>query len=171
MAPPSVPRKPVGSGATVSISEIELVRGNTTKESPTTSLLASKQEGSTTTQEPNKFRCLSDIWAVELVALLVSALSIIGVIITLRLYDNRLLAQWPLRISLNTVISFLSQIGQTALMLPVVSCIGQLKWLWFVQPKSTRTLADFEAFDDASRGPWASLLLIWRTYARQYAIL
>jgi hypothetical protein len=171
MAPPSIPRKPIGSRAKGSVSEIELVQSNATNESATASLLAHKQEESTTIHEPKKSKRLSDYWAVELVAWVVSVLSIVGVVIILLLYNNRILGHWPLPISLNTLISVLSQLGQTALIIPIAACIGQLKWLWFIQPKSPRTLADFEAFDDASRGPWASLLLIWRTHARLESIL
>ncbi|CAI0643376.1 unnamed protein product [Colletotrichum noveboracense] len=39
----------------------------------------------------------------------------------------------------------------------VMSGLGQLKWEWFKNP---RTLADVVLFDDASRGPWGSLMLI-----------
>ncbi|KAF5503032.1 hypothetical protein CGCF413_v005852 [Colletotrichum fructicola] len=35
--------------------------------------------------------------------------------------------------------------------------LGQLKWEWFSQP---RRLADVVLFDDASRGPWGSLMLL-----------
>lgn len=43
------------------------------------------------------------------------------------------------------------------MMNPVVECISQLKWLWFVRKQK---LIDIQAFDDASRGPTGSLILI-----------
>jgi hypothetical protein len=101
-----------------------------------------------------------------LLAWLVSTIAMAGIILILKLYDDQLLSHWPLTIKLNTFISVLSQISQTALMMPVSGCISQLKWLWYIEPMSSRTLADFGAIDDASRGPWASLLLVWKTRAQ-----
>ena len=43
-------------------------------------------------------------------------------------------------------------------MIPVIECISQLKWLWFVD--RYRILADFDVFDRASRGSWGSLQLL-----------
>ena len=40
----------------------------------------------------------------------------------------------------------------------VAKALGQLKWLWFTRPK--KPLMDFVAFDEASKGPWGSLLLL-----------
>lgn len=44
-----------------------------------------------------------------------------------------------------------------AMMKPIVECISQLKWLWFVRKER---LLGFQAFDDASRGPTGSLVLL-----------
>lgn len=54
-------------------------------------------------------------------------------------------------------ISILATLGQMAMMTPVVECINQLKWLWYVKGEK---LAGFQAFDDASRGPTGSLFLL-----------
>jgi len=45
-------------------------------------------------------------------------------------------------------------------MIPIGAAIGQLKWIWFAQKE--RPLADFQTFDEASRGPIGSLKLIGR---------
>ncbi|KAF2792355.1 hypothetical protein K505DRAFT_210984, partial [Melanomma pulvis-pyrius CBS 109.77] len=50
--------------------------------------------------------------------------------------------------------------AQLALLVPVASCIGQLKWLWFkAKPRKT---TDLERFDMASRGPEGSLKLLFQ---------
>lgn len=67
------------------------------------------------------------------------------------------LPQWPFSITINSLISVFATISQMAMMMPVVECISQLKWLWFVRKQK---LADFDAFDEASRGPTGSLMLL-----------
>lgn len=67
---------------------------------------------------------------------------------------------WPLFQTLN----MLSRVASAALILPVSEALGQLKWNWF-QAKS-KTMWDFEIFDNASRGPWGSALLLVRTKGR-----
>lgn len=54
------------------------------------------------------------------------------------------------------------------MMTPVVECISQLKWLWFVRKQK---LVDFQAFDDASRGPTGSLILIGKLRGLHLVIL
>jgi hypothetical protein len=65
--------------------------------------------------------------------------------------------QWPSGITLNTAVAGFSAIIKAALIMPVSEGISQLKFLWF---RRTRTLADLEDFDNASRGPWGSLLFM-----------
>lgn len=53
-------------------------------------------------------------------------------------------------------------------MIPVSSAISRAQWTWF---RRERPLHDFHLFDQASRGPWGSLALIWRVRARQAVVL
>jgi hypothetical protein len=86
--------------------------------------------------------------------------AIVGVLIFLR--DEKL-PKWPLGLTLNSYISILSKIAGAALLLPTTEALGQLKWGWFQKP---RKMVDFEIFDEASRGPWGSLMLILRSKGR-----
>lgn len=87
-----------------------------------------------------------------------------------RLLQHRPLEDWRSGITINTVVSVLSTIGQTAILLPVTSSISQLKWIWYAKDIETgheddRTgnrLSDMEDFDKASRGPIDCLLLVWK---------
>ena len=101
-------------------------------------------------------------WGPELIAWFFSALSFGAIIVILVLYDNHPFPDWLF--SINTVISTLAQVGQTALMVPAAACIDQLKWVWYSD--NSQPLADFEFFNSAARGPWGSLLLILETRAR-----
>lgn len=62
-----------------------------------------------------------------------------------------------LAIKPNTLISVLTTIGQTLMMVPVTVSIGQLKWRYF---RRAPHLHHMQLMDDASRGPWGSLLLL-----------
>ncbi|OQE26033.1 hypothetical protein PENFLA_c007G08200 [Penicillium flavigenum] len=61
-------------------------------------------------------------------------------------------------ISLNATVSILTTACTTALMYGVSTFIGQSKWLHF--KNGPRKLADFETFDEASRGVRGSILLL-----------
>lgn len=42
---------------------------------------------------------------------------------------------------------------------PTQACISQLKWTWF---KQSRRAIDLERYDQASRGPYGSLKILFR---------
>jgi hypothetical protein len=110
-------------------------------------------------------------WLLEIISWLFSAIcmaAIIGVLIYLR---DRPLSDWQLAkktpLTLNAFISILSKMAGAALLLPVSEALGQLKWSWFLE--HSKQMWDFEIFDNASRGPWGSMLLLIRTKARTLA--
>lgn len=55
-------------------------------------------------------------------------------------------------------------------MIPVCACISQSQWAWFANG-TPRPLYDFELIDQASRGAWGSLILLWRFRFRNFAVL
>lgn len=89
--------------------------------------------------------------------------AVVGVLAT---NEDKSLASWSFvfGISLNTLIAILSTLSRTALMVPVASCISQLKWIHLVT--GPRALRDVQVFEDASRGPWGSLELISRLHIK-----
>jgi hypothetical protein len=110
-------------------------------------------------------------WLLEILSWLFSAIcmaAVIGVLIYLR--DDPL-SKWALAektgLTLNTYISILSKMAGAALILPVSEALGQLKWSWFLE--HSKQMWDFEIFDNASRGPWGSMLLLLRTKGRALA--
>ncbi|KAF2226859.1 hypothetical protein BDZ85DRAFT_278776 [Elsinoe ampelina] len=63
-----------------------------------------------------------------------------------------------------------------ALMVPIGAAIGQQKWLWFRRGgpgrgRTKRPMIDLERIDRASRGPWGSLLLLFKLYRPSLATL
>jgi hypothetical protein len=105
-------------------------------------------------------------WQWEFAASAFSLACFVAVVLVLAIYHNKSLSRWNFvfDISLNTLIALLSTLSRTALLVPVASCISQLKWIHLAH--SPRTLRAVQIFDDASRGPWGSLQLIWKLHFR-----
>lgn len=99
-------------------------------------------------------------WLLEILSWCLSALCLAAFIAILVYVQNKPSPSWPLSQTLNT----LSRVASAALILPVSEALGQLKWNWF--QKESKTMWDFEIFDNASRGPWGSAFLLVRTKGR-----
>lgn len=101
-------------------------------------------------------------WLWEFASAALSLACLAAVVIVLSIYNGKPLTSWNFiaDANLNTIIALLSTFSRTALLVPVASCISQLKWIHLVT--SPRPLRDVQTFDDASRGPWGALELIWR---------
>lgn len=110
-------------------------------------------------------------WLLEIISWLFSALCMAAVIGVLIYLKDKPLAKWHLSkhtpLTLNAFISILSKMAGAALLLPVSEALGQLKWSWFLE--HSKQMWDFEIFDNASRGPWGSMLLLIRTKVRALA--
>jgi hypothetical protein len=109
-------------------------------------------------------------WLLEIISWTLSACCMAGIVIVLICYKDKRIPKWPLGLTLNAYISVLSKVASAALLLPVSEALGQLKWSWFQGSKSQK-MWDFEIFDNASRGPWGSLLLLVRTKGKSLAAL
>jgi hypothetical protein len=112
-------------------------------------------------------------WLLEIVSWIFSALCMIAVIVVLIYFKDEPLSKWTLtdttHLTLNAYMSILSKMAGAALILPVSEALGQLKWSWFQQ--NSKQMWDFEIFDNASRGPWGSFLLLIRTKGKVLAAL
>ena len=89
--------------------------------------------------------------------------------LTLGIYQDRPVPQWPSSITLNSFLSLLSLLGQWGLTGLAAKSIGQFKWLFFVQ--RDRRLRHLDTFDEASRGPWGSFLLLIGVWPRSVIAL
>lgn len=109
-------------------------------------------------------------WLLEIISWLLSALCMSAIIVLLFFQQNKSVPKhWPMNITLNVYIAILSKVASASLMLPVSEALGQLKWNWF-QGRSKK-MWDFELFDNASRGPWGSLMLLIHTKGTTLAAL
>lgn len=109
-------------------------------------------------------------WLLEIISWLLSALCMTAIIVILFALNNRPVpTSWPMNLTLNAYVAILSKIASAALLLPASEALGQLKWSWF--QGDSKKMWDFEIFDNASRGPWGSFLLLIRTKGRTLAAL
>lgn len=99
-------------------------------------------------------------WAWELVALLFSVLCMVAVIVVAFSTSNKPLSAWTLPTSPTALISLCTTFAKSAMLLALSGGVSQLKWIYFRQGE--HSLMDFETFDEASRGPFGSILLLLR---------
>lgn len=110
-------------------------------------------------QRPSPRRNLCQGWLWEVLAAIVSVAGMGAVIVILWRMQEQPLSHWTFPININsTVAAFITAVKSLALLV-VASCLGQTKWRHFGARPSK--LGDFDIFDDASRGPWGSLRLLW----------
>ena len=102
-------------------------------------------------------RTLTVWWGFEFLTWMLATLSTVIIIIVLAIFCRQPVSHWHSNITLNTVINIVSQIAQTAILVPVAACISQLKWLWV---RKEAKLHDMDNINDASSGPLSSVFLL-----------
>lgn len=86
-------------------------------------------------------------------------------VVILGLYiDGLSLADWTFVMAPSTVISTLITVAKTSMLLSVAEGLSQLKCMYFLTKK--KPLSELEAFDEASRGPWGSIIFFWKIKPR-----
>lgn len=101
----------------------------------------------------------SNLWLWELSACALSLVLVALIIYQLKKIDNKETYYWTWPWEPTAVLAFSITIMKAAIMVPVASSIGQLKWHWY---RNTRKLEGMEHFDEASRGVLGSLTLLLR---------
>ncbi|GAW17768.1 hypothetical protein ANO14919_072350 [Xylariales sp. No.14919] len=97
-------------------------------------------------------------WWWEIGGSLLSIISIGLVIPVLKVIDDKPLDSWRYSIRPNSLISILTTISKSSMTVATASCLGQLKWDHFQYRPNP--LDHLQIYDDASRGPWGSFLLL-----------
>lgn len=98
-------------------------------------------------------------WWWEIGGALLSIICVGLVLVVLFEASDIALAAWPLWIQPNSLIAVFTTVGKSAMMVPIASCISQLKWRHF-ELRANR-LSHLQVLDEASRGPWGSLMLLF----------
>ncbi|KID61446.1 hypothetical protein MAN_09211, partial [Metarhizium hybridum] len=108
------------------------------------------------------------VWILEMACILLSFSTFILIVMVLSKFDQQSVPDLPLKVTLNTMLSFLVTLAKAAFMFPVSIAISRAQWSWFLQE---RPLYDFHVFDQASRGTWGSLVLLWRIRCSHFIAL
>ncbi|KAI0550936.1 hypothetical protein F4679DRAFT_572603 [Xylaria curta] len=120
---------------------------------------SSRNSSNTTHQKkPNMKLPVSWWWWWEIGATILSIASLVLLFILFFKSDSQPLQSWPLQIQPSFLVAFLATIAKKSMMVPVASCLSQLKWRHFMH--RPRPLDQFQVIDDASRGPWGSLIFL-----------
>lgn len=101
-------------------------------------------------------------WWWEVCAILVGLICMCLTIAILFYTNGKPLKAWGLPIQPNSLIAVFSAITRSALLVPIAECISQLAWVYYDKPKA-QPLSRMQYFHDASRGPWGSTVLFWKT--------
>ncbi|VUC27987.1 unnamed protein product [Clonostachys rosea] len=99
------------------------------------------------------------VWLLEIVSIMLGVLMLLAIVMAFIQLNHKSLPNWPLAITLNTLVAFLAITSKAALLTPVSVAISQAQWGWF---QKERPLYDLHTFDQASRGAWGSLLFLKR---------
>jgi hypothetical protein len=99
-------------------------------------------------------------WWWEMLALIVCVASVVGLAVLLNSIDNTPLRRWYSRVRPNSVVAIFTTVNKASMLVPAASCISQLKWHHF--SRAPRKVTELQLFDEASRGPWGSLVFLFR---------
>ncbi|KAL0943560.1 uncharacterized protein CTRU02_201447 [Colletotrichum truncatum] len=108
-------------------------------------------------------------WGLEISAIILSICALVAIIVLLPLFENKPLTQWSLPISMNAILSILGATSRASLAFAISACISQGKWNWYC--KRSDEIMTFNRFEEASRGPWGSIRLLWWTKLRNWTAL
>ncbi|KAF2628866.1 hypothetical protein BU25DRAFT_390852 [Macroventuria anomochaeta] len=122
--------------------------------------VADSEQNRLALQDPHTQRAVPFGWWWEFGAIVLALLSTSAIIALVTMIDNQPISSWSLFIQPASLVAILSTIAKSALLLPIAVCLSQLKWNHFERPAD---LAHMQLFDDASRGPWGSLVFLWKT--------
>lgn len=101
---------------------------------------------------------LNGWWWWEISAAFLSAVCMVLLLVLLLLTNGTPLEKWPLPIQPNSLIAVLTTLAKTTMLVPVAACLSQLKWRHYL--RYTDKLQRLQVYDDASRGPWGSAMMI-----------
>lgn len=109
---------------------------------------------------PASYSRLDAWWILEIASLVASIVALAVVVLILKIHDGKTLASWTFYFSLNTVVAFLGgTVAKSVMIFSVSACLGQGKFSWF--SKRRGQLALFKTMDEASRGPYGSIQLLF----------
>lgn len=108
-------------------------------------------------RRPLEFCQLLKAWRWEVFTWALGSVSLALIFVLLFMFRDQTLQQWKSMVQISTMVGALAQVAHSALLVSVSSCVGQLKWAWL---RRERRMTDVAKFDDATRGPMGSFMLL-----------
>lgn len=114
---------------------------------------------------------LNDSWLWEILCTSLSVLCLVALAVLLKVFDKQPLPQLSYGVTFNSIISILVTVSRTSLGVATAAGISQLKWHWYLRERCTtgKSMLDIQLYDDASRGPWGSLVFLFTPHAWSWA--
>lgn len=106
----------------------------------------------------------NDSWAWEILSCLICLVCLACIVAVLLQYDGKPLPEWPYGITINSILSWITQVFTACMIGVVATCLSQSKWIHFKD--KTRPLADMNSYDWASRGPAGCSVFLWTSRMR-----
>lgn len=104
-------------------------------------------------------------WKLELLACLVFLAALGAIVATIYPYQGKPLPQWPLGVSVNTLLAIYGGVMKATMIYVVGSCVAQLQWSWF---SPERPLIDLSRLADLSHGDIpGAFRWLWSNHIRQ----
>ncbi|OJJ88722.1 DUF3176 domain-containing protein [Aspergillus glaucus CBS 516.65] len=88
---------------------------------------------------------INDYWIWEIASYTGSLIAMVAIVFVLLEYNGKSLPDWPYGITINSVLSWISQIFTTCMIGAVTSCLSQFKWIHFNE--GDRSLVDMNMYD------------------------
>ncbi|KAI3321596.1 hypothetical protein HD806DRAFT_158267 [Xylariaceae sp. AK1471] len=101
----------------------------------------------------------SGSWIPEIIAIVISLGTLGSILGVLAKFNGHALPEWPYYITLNALIALLAAVTTAAMNMSLQNSMSQLKWIRFTE--SRVRLSNMEAFDEASRGTWGAIKLLF----------
>ncbi|KAK2034003.1 hypothetical protein LX32DRAFT_724714 [Colletotrichum zoysiae] len=135
------------------------------------------EEGPPRPLPKHDYRAIYKWWNDEYRLVAVCILGAIALGIIFKKFDKRVVPQLHGNIDFDVIIVAMFTCVRVAMSGMVESSISQAAWIWVSESRQRRTnnmravLQDFKIYDEASRGLWGSLCLLWRLRGRHLACI
>ncbi|KAI0008713.1 hypothetical protein F4779DRAFT_641419 [Xylariaceae sp. FL0662B] len=95
-----------------------------------------------------------------------------GLLALLWVFDGKLEPEWRSDLQFSTIVIAVMSAYRMALKGIVETCVSQGAWIWvsgFRKGRTEARLEDFKMFDEAAKGLWGCLVLLWRMKGKHLA--
>ncbi|TGJ87598.1 hypothetical protein E0Z10_g1165 [Xylaria hypoxylon] len=98
-------------------------------------------------------------WIPEIIAVSISLGAVGSIMGVLAKFNGHALPEWPYYITLNALIAVLAAVTTATMNISLQNSMSQLKWIRFNESRTR--LSEMESFDEASRGTWGAIKLLF----------